>query len=166
MTHGEGTTRRGFMAALGIGAAALAVPAGAAARAAGTGPDALLPGLREWYARELERFAEDREDDLRSGRKGDALDTPGGHPGDFEPTKRLGAAIRERFGLQTTETPGKNGCVWISGDEATALLIAAVSPCADEMGMDGWPHAADYATACIEEDVLRLAESRGWIERP
>ncbi len=53
------------MAALGVGAAALAVPAGAVA-ARGSGPGH-LEALRDWYQREIETLAEELRPRFEAG---------------------------------------------------------------------------------------------------
>lgn len=167
-TANEGQTRRSFLAAVGVGAAVLAVPAGAVA-ASGSGPAAHLPALRAWYQRELERFTEDVKPELVAGTMGRALERRGmPSASDCAPMNRLQEAIDARFGLGTTEREDKCG-TWISGDEQTAHLILAVSPSADDpalgLGDGGWDHVAVWARESVVEDVLQEAARRGWIER-
>lgn len=157
--NGNETSRRGFLAAVGVGAAALAVPAGAVAARA-SGPAALIPGLREWYQREFLSLADELEADFRSGKVGDA---EGWEAEGYIAFNRLGDIVRERFGLNVTET--EDGAD--HGDSATAHMILAVSPSAEVMeAAGGYNHPAYCAKDSVVEDLLVLAAARGWIERP
>lgn len=145
----ENGGRRAFLKACGVVATTAALPA-AAAPAVGSGPAAHIPALSEWYARELERFLQEHEAELRAGTMGDSDWPPNGDW--IARFNRLEEAVAERFGLHESDFSG-------------AHLVAAVAHSAEEVDDGAWHHPAYLARAAVTEDVLRAAEARGWIER-
>lgn len=157
-TKSETVSRRGFLAAVGVGAAATAIPAGALA-ALPSGGGAPLDAFRAWYRRELEQLAEQVRPGFETGEFRDnredtdfrideaaGFEGPGWNDPDSLPFARLQELVKARFGLTTA-----------GSRRAYALLaVAANTERADS-------DAADFgASEAVALDLLALARSRGW----
>lgn len=168
MTMRGETTRRGFLAALGVGAAALAVPVGA--MAASTSGPAGLEALRGWYRREIEKLAEElrprfEAGELRAYRDSDFDDEdgPAWRDSDDQPKHLIEAACGRHFGLgkfvEGEFTLGHPR--FFEGDEAAAYLVLALSPHAPFM--DTAPiHPGLVARDAAAWDVIAVARARGY----
>lgn len=183
----NGTTRRGFLAAVGAGAAALAVPAGASAApsatmaparfAAGTWTEAIgaWPAAVEAmkiqtqaivdqflpaYLAEIGRLAEELRPRFLPG--GDLYATVI----DPESTQeeRAGEVAIERLEELCTQRfgleVGQKEYEYV-GDEALGTMIFAISPSREEWGIE-WNHPCYAATACAGSDVVAYAKRQGW----
>src|SRR5512133_60901 len=117
--------------------------------------------LRDAYRAALERFASTlrpafESGELRGYRDGD--DENGGR----SPFWTVEALAATHFGVELTCTPDPSGeCELLSGDEATAHLILAVSPHAASTG-EGAVHVCAHAMQAVAWDVVSLARERGW----
>jgi hypothetical protein len=143
----SGTTRRGFIGAIGAAAAASALPAPAlgAAREWGVAVGR-VPALRAAYLAEVERLAETLRPRFESGEL-HGWNSPS-DPADSSnhPTMRLEDELAEYV------------C-----DFPSAYLVLACSPA--ETGIDGGICLADAQSAareCLVTDVFRAARERGW----
>jgi hypothetical protein len=159
MTMQGQTTRRGFLAACGVGAAALAVPGGTAEA---RGFNDHLGGLFAWYRRMIERLAEHlrprfEAGELRGNRSADYEDDDAPAWTGFysTPMGRIEQAVNEWFQLEVKCEAGQ----W-TGNDAKAHLILALSPYATEVD-DGAYHPGQTAQEAAGGDVLDVARARG-----
>jgi hypothetical protein len=120
----------------------------------------LLPGLRAAYLAEVERFTEDLRPRFEAGELGKH-----GHDEEYDARMaELEQLCRDRFGLEvTTRRDGK--WVYYYGDREHACLILAASPAAADDSADLWEHECDAAHYAVAQDVLRIAQDRGWCGR-
>jgi hypothetical protein len=154
---GTGTTRRGFLGALGATAAAMALPAvtlgteeiaddwRAAISAWRREYRSRLPAFRAVYRAELERFAET----LRPGFAAGTFRAENDHDEFDSPQLSLENACEEHFGLA-------------DADETEAALLLDVSDQAPALADGGWPLLANWAVVAVAWDVIMLARNRGW----
>jgi hypothetical protein len=161
----NGTTRRGFLAAVGAVTAASAIPAVALAVSArrSSGRETLagwqeaqLPGLRALYLAEVVRFAEELRPRFASGELRGFTDADGERierePHWDPPLFELENLCEERFRLDVDRY----------GEEAylNAYLIRCVSP-SEGQTFDAQPVAGQAAIA-VSRDVLAVARARGF----
>lgn len=183
-----GTTRRGFMAAVGVGAAALAIPDVAGGTGTGARPrfaagnwreavrswpaaveamkahtEATVAAFRPAYLAEVRRLAEGNRGRFSPG--GDLFAAlRSDYENDAQAAKdRIEALCAERFGLEVEEDRISGP----SGDAELGRMICAVSPSAPEWDVDGvedgeWAHPCYAARACAGSDVLAIARAEGW----
>jgi hypothetical protein len=158
---GNGTTRRGFIAAFGAALAASALPL--AARGGSGGRETLarwqethLPSLRALYLAEVVRFAEELRPRFASGEIRGFTDADGERierePHWDPPLFELENLCEERFRLDVDRY----------GEEAylNAYLIRCVSP-SEGQTFDAQPVAGQAAVA-VSRDVLAAARARGF----
>jgi hypothetical protein len=161
MTTKLDTTRRGFLAACGVGAAALAVPGGAAEARGFADP---FGGLFSWYRRMIERLAEElrprfASGELRAPRDVDfeEEDGPARAHQDSTPWRRIEAVIAAPLGIQVDESVPR---VYV-GDVARAHLVLAASPVTPFVSTDA-AHHGFAAQEVARWDVIALARARGY----
>jgi hypothetical protein len=180
----NGTTRRGFLGAIGAAAAATALP-GVAIPATGrldtkswpqaaagwhAAQKALIERFRPAYFAELQRFAEElrpafASGELRGFRDEDEKGYDARQAGEEEyttPDQKIEDLCAERFGLEIENVRGRR-----VGDEAMANLILAVSPtaAAGHWAADGgWLHPAGRAACCAAWDLTAVARAMGLYE--
>ncbi len=182
-------TRRGFMATIGVGAAALALPADVAAAATNAaGParfaagtwaeavhswpaaveamkaqtDAIVAQFTPAYFAEVRRLAEENRERFAPG--GDLRSALGDSDGHREQKARdrVEALCAERFGLEVEE----HGYEEPEGDAVLGAMICRISPSATEWDVDGdedgnWNHPCYAAEACAGSDVLAVVRAWG-----
>lgn len=160
-------TRRDFLAAVGVGAAALAVPAGAVAAESGAGTGGRLPWLAEQaraaYVAEVEMLAERlrprfESGELRGMRDEDLEDDHGA----LSPMWEVGQEAGEYFRLVKRGPPGSiRGGEFYEGAEQAAHLVLLASPSTPYVDNQGL-YVAYEAQEAAMWDVILIARERGW----
>jgi hypothetical protein len=158
-----GTTRRGFIGAIGAVATAAALPTPALGahrrdlRAWREAFGALVAEFRPAYFAEVARAAEDLRPRFEAGELHGYTDA------DDEAVGKIEKACGERFGVQVEEVDRGDGISTYEGDEVAAALVVAVSPAA-VTSWDGhdWYHPGHRALACVAYDVIAVARARGF----
>lgn len=117
---------------------------------------------RSRYLRAIEAFAQQIKPRLMTGEMSASAVA---FDADNAPFDRLMEAAAQRFGLEVTETTGLAGSAQLKGDSRAARRVLAASPSADRLG-DGWNHPCYWAAMAVTEDVLLVAQVRGWDVRP
>jgi hypothetical protein len=173
----NGTTRRGFIGAIGAAAAAAAAP-GVAFGAGAPRPLAWPEALAEWpgafnelaerfrplYRREVARLAEELRPRFESGelRAFEDEDLEDGESGATSPMWRIEAEAGEHFRLVKRDGSGRCAAGEVyEGAGHIASLILVVSPSTFYVG-DDWSHVAYRANAAAMWDVILHARERGW----
>lgn len=168
----SGTTRRGFIGAIGAAAVGASLPAGAAPPPAWPNVQAQIPALRAAYMAEVARLAETlrprfEAGEIRANREVDfaRFDEPGVRctREDLEnmPMGRVERIVAEHFGLVVTVTDDADvyGSTF-EGDGAAAYLVLACSPNEERVG-DSWGHPCYHAQTSAALDLITAARARG-----
>jgi hypothetical protein len=159
----NGTTRRGFIAAIGVASAAGMLPAQAQASSPTVwgSARAMLPSLTGAYLAEVARFTESIRDQLLAGelRANTSDDWESGY--EETPFIRLENAGAEHFGVAVKRTRTPDGWETLEGDERAAHLVLLASP-STEATDDSANHACYQAAEAIVRDVLACARRHGW----
>jgi len=85
---------------------------------------------------------------------------------DYRPYDDLADGCRDYFGLRVTQREMDDGWVSTDGDDATAHMILAVSPSADDTWSADWTSPCYWAVEAVLWDVIFLARERGWYTPP